>query len=164
MISGGKTWAGSLLTYHIKVNKGYLTYLLLTVQHPSQNTSDCDQTEQREQRWQEVVMMTGSRTGPCEACDPETHLWIPLSALRYLLWLWGTCVSASLLTVWITAILFTLFVLVEWEFSCKDEILFTFVIEWLWRERKHGANRYICHGHADKTTACRKWDIKKFWK
>lgn len=84
--------------------------------------------------------------------------WPPVSSTCDLHWpseLSYMCV-VSLLTVWITAILLTLFVLVEWELSCKDEILFTFVIEWLWRERKHGANRYICHGHADKTTALQK--------
>lgn len=39
------------------------------------------------------------------------------------------CVSESLLTLRITAILLTLFVLVEWELSRKGEILFTFVIK-----------------------------------
>lgn len=72
------------------------------------------------------------------------------------------CASESLLTLCITAILLTLSVLVEWELSCKDEILFTFVIKRLWREKEHGANGHICHGHADKITFCTKWDIKNF--
>lgn len=93
---------------------------------------------------------------------PSWRLTYP-SALHmiYIDSLWR-CASESLLTLWITAILLTLFVLVEWELSCKDEILFTFVIKRLWREKEHGANGYICHGHADKITFCTKWDIKKY--
>lgn len=70
----------------------------------------------------------------------ETHLWFP-SDVWPTLTAWN--VSVSLLTVWITAILLTIFVLVEWELSCKDESLFTFVSEWLRREREHGANRCV---------------------
>lgn len=48
-------------------------------------------------------------------------------------------VSKRLLTFWITCFLLTLLLaLVEWEFSWKDEVLFTLVIEWLWRRKGMG--------------------------
>lgn len=85
----------------------------------------------------------------CKESPWGSHTWkhtcgFPSGLTCDLHWLHeSTYVSVSLLTVWITAILLTIFVLVEWELSCKDEILFTFVSEWLRRERKHGANRCI---------------------
>lgn len=51
------------------------------------------------------------------------------------------CVSMfepTVLTFGITAILLTQLVLVEWELSCKDEVVFTLVIEWLWRKESMG--------------------------
>lgn len=108
---------------------------------------------------------TTTRQWRRETSVEDLQLW-PTLTLRV-----HTCVSVSLLTVRITAILLTLFVLVERELSRKDEILFTFVIEWLWRERKHGGqtgynpSRSCRQKHA-KTNACRKWGVKRFpqWK
>lgn len=63
----------------------------------------------------------------------------------------------NLLTFRITGFLLTLLlVLVEWEFSWKDEALFTLVIEWLWRRKGMGQKQgtsNCCHTHADKTTS-----------
>lgn len=99
-------------------------------------------------RKREETVRRGSRKGLRTASKPGRHVTYT-DSLRV-----HTCVSVGLLTVWITAILLPLFVLVERELSCKDEILFTFVIEWLWRERKHGGKQeqYICHVHAGKTS------------
>lgn len=110
--------------------------------------------KEKEQRRQGVIM------GESRKC-PHALTYPSALHMIYIDSLWR-CASESLLTLWITAILLTLFVLVEWELSCKDEILFTFVIKRLWREKEHGANGYICHGHADKITFCTKWDIKNF--
>ena len=135
-----------MVTYHTK--EQHWASLLQTDQHPSHSVSDRAPTKTRWEKEQAEESSTLEMLNPLlRHLDLTCDLHWPLHV--------HTCVSVSLLTVWITAILLTLFVLVEWELSCKDEILFTFVIEWLWRERKHGANRYICHVHADKTTACR---------
>ena len=116
---------------HLSRKNEHLASLLLSDQSLSQNASE----------W-----------GPTERVrDPKDREWWWEEALH-------VCQSVSLLTVRITAILLTLCVLVEWELSCKDEILFTFVIEWLWEERKHGAHRVT---FMQTNNSCRLWDVKK---
>ena len=66
---------------------------------------------------------------------PMYHLYVPVSVFV------PVCVSMfepTVLTFGITAIPLTQLVLVEWELSCKDEVLFTLVIEWLWRKESMG--------------------------
>lgn len=110
---------------------------------------------------------TGHSSKPWPACLPCLFAWAcgvgePTSCVLPVKDFFFSCVAGdilfeNLLTFRITGFLLTLLlVLVEWEFSWKDEALFTLVIEWLWRRKGMGQKQgtsNCCHTHADKTTS-----------
>lgn len=115
---------------------------------------DCSQT---------LVTVVSPDLPVCHVCLPRRVAW---GSLHHACCPWRifflSCVVCdilfeNLLTFRITGFLLTLLlVLVEWEFSWKDEALFTLVIEWLWRRKGMGQKQgtsNCCHTHADKTTS-----------
>lgn len=114
---------------------------------------DCSQT---------LVTVVSPDLPVCHVCLPRRVAW---GSLHHACCPWRIFLSCvvcdilfeNLLTFRITGFLLTLLlVLVEWEFSWKDEALFTLVIEWLWRRKGMGQKQgtsNCCHTHADKTTS-----------
>lgn len=120
--------------------------------HPGKDP-DCSQT---------LVTVVSPDLPACCVCLPRRVAWGSLHHACCPWRIFFSCVAGdilfeNLLTFRITGFLLTLLlVLVEWEFSWKDEALFTLVIEWLWRRKGMGQKQgtsNCCHTHADKTTS-----------